>query len=131
MITHFETELDVYLRARCTLIVLVTPEEERALDTVKTVCERSSRTCLTWDIAEGFQKLTGAAVTPGPAKDPVSALEQADKLDGDAVIVLKDFHEAWGNAQFKRKLRSVAQRLKFTKKSLLVTTPTTKLPEEL
>ena len=32
---------------------------------------------------------------------------------------------------FKRKLRSVAQRLKFTKKSIVVTVPTAKLPPEL
>ena len=28
---NFESALDIYLRARCTLMVLVTPEEERAL----------------------------------------------------------------------------------------------------
>ncbi len=33
----FERDLDIYLRARITLIVLVTPEEERALQTVKAV----------------------------------------------------------------------------------------------
>ena len=127
----FEQELDVYLRARFTLVVLVTPEEERALHAIKTVCERGKRTCLTWDVADGFQALTAGATAPGPARDPLSALEQMDRADGDAVFVLKDFHECWNNAQIKRKLRGVAQRLKFTKKSILVTTPTTKLPDEL
>ena len=61
------------------------------------------------------------------ARDPLAALEQVDRTDGDGVYVLKDFHECWANAQIKRKLRGVAQRLKFTKKSILVTTPTTKL----
>jgi AAA+ superfamily predicted ATPase len=127
----FEQELDVYLRARFTLVVLVTPEEERALQAVKAVCERGKRACLSWDVADGFQLLTAGGAAPGPARDPLSALEQVDKADGDAVFVLKDFHECWNNAQIKRKLRGVAQRLKFTKKSILVTTPTTKLPEEL
>jgi hypothetical protein len=44
---------------------------------------------------------------------------------------IKDGSTEATNAQVKRKLRSVAQRLKFTKKSILVTTPTSKLPEEL
>ena len=126
----FEQELDVYLRARFTLIVLVTTEEERALQTVKLVCEKLKRPCLTWDVADGFQSLAGGGATPS-AKDPVSALEQVDKSDGEALYVLKDFHDCWSNAQFKRKLRSVAQRLKFTKKSILVTTPSAKIPEEL
>src|SRR5688572_8880992 len=126
----FERELDIYLRARFTLMVLVTPEEERALQTVKTVCERGKRPCLTWDVADGFQALAGGG-SPPAARDPLTALEQVDKAEGDALYVLKDFHECWGNAQVKRKLRSVAQHLKFTKKSILITAPSGKLPEEL
>jgi hypothetical protein len=125
-----EQELDVYLRARCTLLVLVTPEEERALQTVKAVCERGKRPCLTWDVADGFHALTPGASAPA-ARDPLSALEQVDKADGDVLFVLKDFHECWGNAQIKRKLRGVAQRLKFNKKSIIVVTPSAKVPEEL
>jgi AAA+ superfamily predicted ATPase len=126
----FDQELDVYLRARFTLMVLVTTEEERALQTVKSVCESSKRPCLTWDLADSFQLLAGSSTIPN-ARDPISALEQIDKADGEALYVLKDFHDCWGNAQFKRKLRSVAQRLKFTKKSVLITTPSGKLPDEL
>src|SRR5215204_3663083 len=128
---NFEHELDVYLRARFTLMVLVTVEEERALQTIKTVCEKAKRPCVSWDLAEGFQVLSGQVGNLAAAKDPLSALEQIDKADGDALFILKDFHECWGNAQAKRKLRSVAQRLKFTRKSLLVTSPARKLPEEL
>ena len=54
----FEQQLDVYMRARVTLIVLVTPEEERALQTIKAVCERTKRPCLMWDLADNFQWLT-------------------------------------------------------------------------
>jgi SpoVK/Ycf46/Vps4 family AAA+-type ATPase len=128
----FEQELDIYLRARFTLMVLVTLEEERVLQTVKEVCERSQRLCQTWDVADGFQALTGGGRGPLPsARDPLSALEQVDKAEGDTLFVLKDFHECWDNAQAKRKLRSVAQRLKFTRKSIVVTSPFGKIPEEL
>jgi SpoVK/Ycf46/Vps4 family AAA+-type ATPase len=125
-----EKELDVYLRARFTLMLIITTEEERALATVKSVCERTKRPCLTWDMADGFQLLAGNITLPS-AKDPLSALEQVDKADGETLFVLKDFHECWTNAQIKRKLRSLAQRLKFTKKSILVTAPSSKIPEEL
>jgi AAA+ superfamily predicted ATPase len=126
----FESELDIYLRARFTLMILVTPEEERALETVRAVCERTQRPCLSWDVAEGFQVLTGRDNATPTARDPISALEQVDKTEGNALFVLKDFHECWSNAQIKRKLRSIAQRLKFTRKSILVTSPSNKLPEE-
>ena len=96
----FDQELDLYLRARFTLIVLITPEEERV-------------------------------ITLLAAKDPLSALEQIDKADGNTLFILKDFHDCWTNPQIKRKLRNAAQQLKFTKKSIILTTPHSKLPEEL
>ena len=61
---------------------------------------------------------------PPAARDPITALEGIDRAEGDALYVLKDFHDCWGNVQVKRKLRSVAGRLKFTRKSILVTAAT-------
>jgi AAA+ superfamily predicted ATPase len=126
----FEERLDIYLRARFTLIVLVTSEEERALETIKEVCEQTRRPCQTWDVADGFQTLIGKGAPPS-ARDPITALEQVDQAESDVLFVLKDFHEFWNDARIKRKLRSVVQRLKFTKKSIVVTTPSSKVPEEL
>jgi hypothetical protein len=127
----FEQELDIYLRARFTLMVLVTPEEERVLETVKAVCDRTQRPCMTWDAADGFQPLTGRVGSPPAAPDPKTALERVDKAPDDVLFVLKDFHEFWENPQIKRKLRSLAHRLKFTKKSIVVTSTSSKVPEEL
>jgi AAA+ superfamily predicted ATPase len=126
----FEQELDIFLRSRFTLLVLVTPEEERALQSVRAVCERARRPAAIWDLADGFQTLAGNAPLPA-ARDPLTALDQIDKADGDHLFVLRDFHDCWANAQVKRKLRSVVQRLKFTRKSVLVTTPSAKVPDEL
>lgn len=128
----FDQELDVYLRARFTLMVLVTSEEERALETVRTVCERTGRPCLTWDVADGFQILAGSNTMP-VAKDALTALEQIEKADKDTmfVFVLKDFHDCWTNPVIKRKLRNITQHLKFTRKSILITSSTGKIPEEL
>jgi AAA+ superfamily predicted ATPase len=126
----FEQQLDVYLRARFTLIVLITSEEERALQSIKAVCERTKRPCLMWDMADNFQWLGPAAGSAPSVKEPLAALEHIDKAGDDALYVLKDFHECWSNGQIKRKLRSVAQRLKFTKKSILITCPVQKIPEE-
>jgi hypothetical protein len=127
----FEQELDIYLRSRFTLMVLVTPEEERALQSVRYVCDKAKRPCLSWDVADGFQAVTNWSGSMPSARDPLSALEQIDKVDGDGLFVLKDFHDCWSNPQFKRKLRSVAQRLKFSKKSILITAPSTNIPVEL
>lgn len=126
----FEQELDIYLRARFTLMVLVTSEEERALIAIRAVCERQGRPSQTWDLAEGFRLLTGQGSVPS-ARDPLAALEQIDKAPDGTLCVLKDFHEVWSNPQIKRKLRSLAHNLKFTKKSIIVTTPSINVPVEL
>ena len=127
----FDEELDLFLRARFTLILLITSEEERALQVIKTVCEQTQRPCMVWDIADGFQPLTQSAGSLPVARDPLTALEQIEKSDSNTLFILKDFHEAWTNPQIKRKLRNVAQRLKFNKKSILITTPSGKVPDEL
>jgi AAA+ superfamily predicted ATPase len=131
----FEKELNTYLKARFTLIILVTREEERALKAVKKVCEGAGRPCLTWDFADGFTVLAGTGGAPPPAGDPIIALDYIEKAEGNTLYVLKDFHEFWApggaGVKVKRKLRNLAQKLKFTQKSILVTTPGGKIPEEL
>jgi len=127
----FEKELDVYLRARFTLMLLVTLEEERALQSVEAVCEKAGRPCLTWDVAEGFQPLTSNIDSTPSARDALTALEHVDKVGDDTLFVFKDFHECWDSPQVKRKLRSLAQKLKSTKNSILVTSPSSKVPDEL
>jgi hypothetical protein len=58
-------------------------------------------------------------------------IEQVEKTDGDITFVLKDFHDCWSSPQVKRKLRSAAQRLRFTRKSIIVISPTRAVPDEL
>lgn len=129
----FEKELDTYLRARFTLIVLVTHEEERAVKMITRMCEQTRRVCVGWDTAEGFQWISMDTGTLPNARDPLTALEQIDKMDPNvpSLFVLKDFHDFWANAQVRRKLRSLSQRMKFTKKSILILTPSSRIPEEL
>ncbi len=129
----FDTQLDEYLRSRFTLVILETQEEERVIQVVRRLCERTQRACLSWDVADGFQwEANGSGVLP-IARDALTALEEIGKPDlhSSTIYVLKDFHEAWDNPQVKRKLRTVSQKLKQTKKSIFITTPKVRLPEEL
>ena len=127
----FEKELEIFLRARFALIVLSTTEEERALQIVTEVCERINRTCISWDVSDGFRAVTGLKGSPPSARDAKTALEQIDKSGGEILYVLKDFHEVWKNFELKRKLRSVSQRLRASKKTILITCPLGKVPDEL
>ncbi len=128
----FEEQLDTYLRARFPMILVVTQEEERCLQILKTLCDRTQRTLLTWDMSDGFHYLSTTNANPPDARDPVTALSQIEAFPpNNSVFVLKDFHEAWANPQVKRKLRSVGQRVKHTNKTIVITAPISKVPDEL
>ena len=125
-------ELDVYLRARFTLIHIVSNEEERAVKEISALCKKSGRSLVVWDIADHFRKLAGDGPEPSPAKDPLSALSAIEKMNGEYVFLLPDFHQCWKSQPVViRKLRNLAQKLKYTRKSLIITSPSSSVPDEL
>lgn len=129
---EFEKEIETYFRSRFTLIWIVSFEEQRILDQIETVCKRSGRTLYTWDHVDYFEAVTGGAGSPPKAQMALTALEAIDKMEGEVVFVLKDFHQCWDTeGKVIRKLRNLAQQLKYTKKSIVVTSPVSEVPEEL
>ena len=70
--------------------MLVTLEEDRAVQAVRAVCDHLRRTCLSWDAAEHFQPVTPGAAVPAarerdrPATGPVCVLERGDDVRGGA-----------------------------------------------
>jgi ATP-dependent 26S proteasome regulatory subunit len=127
-----KTQINIYLRARITLIVIMSIEEERVIQLVKEVCERGNppRQCISWDIVDGFSTISGTQMNAS-TKDPLQALDAMDKADENAVIILKDFHEFWDNPQVKRKLRNSSQKLKYTRRSMIITTTAMSIPDEI
>jgi len=97
----FEGDLETYLRACFTLICVVSHEEESIEAQVKSLCNRTKRSLLVWDHADYFQQLAGS-IAPPNAKDSLAALEAIEKLEGDCVILLRDFHQCWEKRLYSR-----------------------------
>lgn len=131
MTMQFEKQLDITLRARFTLIVVETPEEMRAIESIRVACQRLGRTCLSWDVGAGYERLCGGRGAIPEARDPLTALTRAAEAPDETVVVLKDFHEFWRDPRIKRQLRNLAQALKQARNALIVTMPTGDLPTEL
>lgn len=127
----FEKNLALCIRSRFPLIVLCTLEEERAEKSIESVSETRDRACVSWDLSEGFRPIRNWNGALPQTIDPIAALDFIDSCQEAAIFVLKDFHECWEDAKPKRKLRAVSQRLKYSKKTIFVTTPFHKLPMEL
>lgn len=131
---EFVKELDVYLRARSTLMCVVSFEEERVIECIKSVCKASkpARALTVWDHADYAETMVGDGGSDFGVKDALTMLEAIDKANGDRVFVLKDFHQCWkGQDKVVRKLRNLARKLKFTKKTIIITMPASQIPEEL
>lgn len=128
----FITEIDLYLRSKATLILVLSPEEERIIEALKILCMNTGRACIGWDIADGFQAMNGSSAPKG-GRDALTVLEQIEKADPQepALFILKDFHEFWDNPSIKRKLRTLAETLKFSKKSIVITAASAEIPAEL
>jgi SpoVK/Ycf46/Vps4 family AAA+-type ATPase len=136
-VSDFCDQVRLYLRARVALIVIITLEEQRALRVLDEVRQGRDRAAdlISWDIADRFTSKTGAELPD--ANDPAGALDKIrDRAVKDPgrrdIYVLKDFHEFWSkDPRVRRKLRSLAQQLTYTGSSLVVTTPSRAIPEEL
>lgn len=127
----FLEELDNCIRARFTLICVVSLEEESILEQLRTLCSQTNRKLYRWDHADYFQVLWGEGSAPN-AKDPLSALTAVEHLENNAIVVLCDFHQCWhGQPRVVRKLRNLALNLKFSQKTVIITAPSWKLPDEL
>jgi AAA+ superfamily predicted ATPase len=133
----FQDEIEIYLRSRFTVLWIASYEEDRIVTLLKTLCERSKppRRLFTWDIAAYFKGVANTdGATLADARDPKTALEAIAKADGerDAVFVLKDFHHCLHNQPvIIRQLRNLAQALKSTRKSIVITSPSAKAPDDL
>ncbi len=129
----FSRRLNISLRARITLIIVMTPEEERVITRIREVCEtwEPPRQCVTWDAVDGFSVIAGNKNFHTQSRDPLAALDDIQKTDENAVIVLKDFHEYWNNPQVKRRIRSFSQKFKYNRRSIVIVTPARKVPEEI
>jgi SpoVK/Ycf46/Vps4 family AAA+-type ATPase len=129
---NLQKELDLYIRSRFTLICIVSMDEERVLSQISRLCRRTKRTLYAWDHADHFEVIGDSRVAVPNAPDPLKALEAIDKIDSPSVFVLRDFHQCWDKQPVViRKLRSLAQRLKYTHHTILITTPTREIPAEL
>ena len=129
----FSRRLNISLRARVTLIVVITPEEERAVAQIQGVCETwdPPRQCIAWDSVDGFSVIAGTKNFPNQSRDPLTALDDLSKTGEDAVVILKDFHEFWNNPQIKRRIRNFSQAFRYNRRTIIIVTPTSRVPDEI
>ncbi len=123
-------ELSDLIRARYSLLCLVSHEESRVEKALKKLCVEREMRLEVWSVTEGFKIVCNGSGTRD-VKDPLKALEHVLRGEGSALYVLRDFHPFLKEPSVVRRLRDLATALRKTKKSLLLLSPVQKIPPEL
>ncbi len=140
--SQFEKSLSNLLKARFPLIYMPTWEEERLINSIKTIAREESliktvRKVLTWRSTDGIQG-EGVSISD-QTNNPLKALEFIQKFDEPAIFILLDFHVYFGygnraaDFQVIRKLRDIINPLKQSPnpKNIIFISPSLVLPDEL
>ncbi len=120
------------LKARNTLLWIVSGEELRVERALLGVAEKVKRDIWFWDCTDGIQDAAGELVEL--QKDPLQALDYVKNTKQRGIYVFRDLHK-WMDPQVLRKLRSLQRNLQgapFAQaRAVIVLSNSTEIPPEL
>ena len=132
-------EIDILIRARYSLLYVVSWEERRVLAVLKEIVVGQDKQFYTWSETMGLRAGT-KQITAGGAdsrtKDALSVLDAIRTSAEPAVYVLKDFHVFLSpnyphSSAVVRKLRDLAEALQTAYTTVILLSPVLQLPDEL
>jgi len=139
---NFATKLAHYLRARFSFLSISTWEEERVIQDIKKICTdedliKTVRHVYTWSITEGL--ISDGDTSGKRLRQPMQVLNEIEKIDEPAVIILKDFHifletdHNQANYEIIRKIRDLVPSIENdpVPKNVVFISPTFTIPMEL
>ena len=125
-------DVTALLRARNTLLWVVSKEEERVERALVDAAAAAKLEIRFWDCADGITSFDRALVEDLP--NPAAALDFIAKDKKACVYVMRDLPK-WSDPQTQRKLRSVARALKAAPSSqmraIIILSPSADVPPEL
>jgi len=128
-------EIDVLVRARYPVIYVVTWEEARVEEAIAEIAAKREKKVLTWSICRGVvphgTSPQSRQSVDEKTRDPLAALDYVLEMLDPAIFVFKDLHPFFTDPALVRKVREVALYLKNSYKSLILVSPTLRLPLEL
>lgn len=129
--TKCQTEIDLLIRARYSVISIITYEEARVIDYLKGIVSERSKTLLIWSATQGFRKPEELTKIDESTRDPLNALNYIERQTYPALFVMLDFHPYLNDPAIVRKLRDLVRNLKETYENLIIISPVLTIPPEL
>ncbi|MBF0544186.1 MAG: AAA family ATPase [Candidatus Riflebacteria bacterium] len=133
--SSFFTELDILIRAKYPILYIVSHEEERVEKLIYQISQAQNKHCYGWSITKGLQP-TGAEAQSRKkisesTRDPQEAIESIFDSMENAIYIFKDYHPFLDNISVIRRLRELAGFLRDSPRTLVIISPTLKIPCEL
>jgi ATP-dependent 26S proteasome regulatory subunit len=122
-------ELETLIRARYPIIYIVSWEEKRVEDALRAITTARGKRMFVWTVTQGM--VVSPTATDERTRMPLAALDFVINSNDPAVFVLKDFHAFIADTEIARRLRDLTYALKTSYKTLVILSPTLKLPPEL
>ncbi len=127
-------ELETLIRARYPLIYVVTWEEPRLDAILSSIAAKRGKKLFVWSISRGllpFGTPLQSKKIDEATRDPAVALDRVVEHVEPAIFCFKDFHPFMSDPVIVRKLRELAQYLKSTYTTVVLSSPTQRIPMEL
>lgn len=130
-------EVETLIRARYSIIYIVTWEEARVVTEIIRLSAQRNKKVFEWSVTTGLvpagTSIQSQKARDNATKDPLVALDNVIQDIEPAIYIFKDFHHflAPTNSAVIRRLREIAQHLKHSYKTILITAPSVEIPSDL
>ncbi|MBI3923383.1 MAG: AAA family ATPase [Armatimonadetes bacterium] len=135
MSSTYAEEIETLIRARYPVLYIVSYEESRVENLLQDIAVKRNKRLMTWSISRGLlpygTSLQSSRHVDESTRDPGNALDQVVKAVEPAIYLFKDFHPFLCDPTISRKVRELALYLKNTYTTLVLVSPTQKIPLEL
>src|SRR3954453_23538503 len=112
-------ELDIYIRARYSLLWLVTSEEKRAIQELIELAEEQCKPLFLWSATAGLVNSATPQRSDTAKRDPLNLLNAIIDEREAGIWVLRDFHPFLRDHVVVRKLREAAFGLEAGAKTII------------
>jgi ATP-dependent 26S proteasome regulatory subunit len=126
---NIKERIEVLIRARYPLINIVSSEEKRVEDTIKTIARSRGKRYFIWSVTKGLESDDGSCAAD--LREPIKALDHILEGDVNGIFLLKDFHPFLNDPVVVRKVRDIARELKTTMKNVVLLSPVLKVPMDV
>jgi serine/threonine protein kinase/ATP-dependent 26S proteasome regulatory subunit len=131
-----ESRLEVLIRASFPLICVLSHEEDRVLEAVRSIAQRLGeerkrpRRLFVWSVSRGLRDDEDKLINRETIGDPTAALVHVIENPDDAIYVFLDLHRHYSPVT-TRLIRDAARAVRTTRKSVLFLSPSYQVPDEL